>query len=100
MISKEEVIKVAKLARIKLTDEEIEKFQGDISSILDYFDSLKEKNTDNVEPTFHSTEAFLLKQKNLMRNDEAESQTEETVVKLIESAPDKKDRHVKVKAIL
>lgn len=100
MISKEEVNRIAKLARIKLTEEEAEKFQGDISSILDYFDLLKEKNTDNVEPTYHSTEEFLLREKSLMRKDVMESQSEETVKKLIESAPDKKDRHIKVKAIL
>lgn len=100
MISKEEVNKIAKLARIKLTDAEVEKFQGDISSILDYFDLLKEKNTKNVEPTFHSTEEYLLKEKNLMREDKTKSQIEETVKNLIDAAPDKKDRHIKVKAIL
>jgi aspartyl-tRNA(Asn)/glutamyl-tRNA(Gln) amidotransferase subunit C len=100
MISKEEVNKIARLARIKLTDEEVEKFQGDISSILDYFGLLEEKNTDKVEPTFHSTEDFLLKQKGLMREDVAEPKNEETNARLIEAAPDKKERHIKVKAIL
>ena len=42
MISKEEVVRIAKLARLELTETEIEKMQKDLSSILDYFNLLKE----------------------------------------------------------
>ena len=41
MISKDEVIHIAKLARLQLSEPEIEKMQKDLSSILDYFDVLK-----------------------------------------------------------
>ena len=41
MITKEEVKKIAKLARIGITEAEEEKFTKDISSVLDYFDKLK-----------------------------------------------------------
>ena len=41
MISKDEVIKIAKLARLELTEKEIEKMQKDLSAILDYFNLLK-----------------------------------------------------------
>lgn len=99
MISKEEVKHIVKLARIKLADSEIEKFQGDLSNILDYFDLMKEIDTSGVEPVFHPTENFL-RNEEPGRVDEAKSQSEETINKLIESAPDRKERHVKVKQIL
>ena len=37
MISKEEVLHIAKLARLELTEEEVEKMQKDLTEILDYF---------------------------------------------------------------
>ena len=41
MISKEEVQHIAKLARLELTPQEIEKMQKDLSAIFDYFELLK-----------------------------------------------------------
>ena len=41
MISKDEVRHIAKLARLELTESETAKMQKDLSSILDYFDLLK-----------------------------------------------------------
>lgn len=47
MISKEEVKKIAKLARIGITEKEAEKFQKEFSAILDYFNILNGVNTEN-----------------------------------------------------
>jgi aspartyl/glutamyl-tRNA(Asn/Gln) amidotransferase C subunit len=41
MLSEEEVAKIAKLARLELTDKEIEKMRKDLSGILEHFNSLK-----------------------------------------------------------
>ncbi|MBM3250772.1 MAG: Asp-tRNA(Asn)/Glu-tRNA(Gln) amidotransferase subunit GatC, partial [Candidatus Nealsonbacteria bacterium] len=79
MIKQQEVKHIAKLARIKLTASEIKKFQKDLSSILDYFELLKEVDVSRVEPTFHSTEHFLKNKLNIMREDKAESQLVEDV---------------------
>jgi aspartyl-tRNA(Asn)/glutamyl-tRNA(Gln) amidotransferase subunit C len=67
MIDKKTVEHVASLARIDLTEEEIEKFSKDISGILDAFSSLDEVDTENVKPSFHPIEM-----KNVMREDEEE----------------------------
>lgn len=99
MISKQEVQHIAKLARLGLAEEEIKKFQKDLSSILDYFDSLKEVDVSKVQPTFHSAEHFFERRLGIMRKDEAKSSLPETVNKLIEAAPQKEKRHVKVKNI-
>ena len=104
MIKKEEVQHIAKLARIGLTGAEIKKFQKDLSSVLDYFNSLKEADVSEVKPTFHPVEHLLdrVQEKNLgaMRKDKTESQKTETVNKLIKAAPKTKDGYIKVKSIL
>jgi aspartyl-tRNA(Asn)/glutamyl-tRNA(Gln) amidotransferase subunit C len=44
---------LAKLARLKLTDAEKEKFSNQIGTIIEYIEKLSEVNTNNVEPTSH-----------------------------------------------
>ncbi len=100
MINKKQVERIAKLARIKLSQQELKKLQGDLSSILDYFNSIKEVDISKIEPTFHPTEYFFKTKLKIMREDIAESQPVETTNKLIEAAPEKKKRHIKVKSIL
>jgi len=67
-ITKEEVLSVAKIARLKLTDEEIKKYTKDLNSILDSFKILNEVNTDGLKETFHPLEEL-----NVFRDDEIES---------------------------
>jgi len=98
MISKQEVQHIAKLARIKLAEQEVKRFQKELSAILDYIKTLNEVDVSKIEPTFHASEDFI-DEKTLMRPDKSESQPEEVVDELIRSAPDKKARHIKVKAI-
>jgi len=96
MISKEEVKHIAKLARLGLTEKEIEKFQRELSSILDYIEKLKEVNISKTEPTSHSIEV-----KNVMRKDEMKSQKSKVKSqKLLELAPETKESYLKVKSIL
>lgn len=98
MISQEDTKHIAKLARLGLKETEIKNFQKDLSSVLDYFNSLKKVDVSNVEPTFHPVEHYS-KRLEVMRQDRAESQPEQVVDKLIAAAPDKKKRHIKVKAV-
>lgn len=49
-LTREEVLNVAKLARLEFKLEEIEKFQNELNDIIKYIDVLSEVNTDNVEP--------------------------------------------------
>lgn len=46
---------MAKLARLGLSDKEVEKFQTQLSGILDYVEQLNEVETDDVEPTAQVT---------------------------------------------
>jgi aspartyl-tRNA(Asn)/glutamyl-tRNA(Gln) amidotransferase subunit C len=49
-ISREEVLRVAELAHLELSDAEIEKFRVQLDSILTYIDKLKELDVSGVEP--------------------------------------------------
>ncbi|MBT6842354.1 MAG: Asp-tRNA(Asn)/Glu-tRNA(Gln) amidotransferase subunit GatC [Candidatus Melainabacteria bacterium] len=49
-LDREEVIKIAKLANLRLTDEEIDKYSGDLNAILGYVEQLQELDTTGVEP--------------------------------------------------
>ena len=95
MISKKEAEHIAKLARLGLTQKEINKFQGELSKILDYIKKLEKVDISGVEPTSHSV---LLE--NIKREDKAESQEIETKKDLVEAAPQEKERYIKVKSIL
>lgn len=95
MISKKEVQHMAKLARLGLTENEIEKFQKDISSILDYIEKLKEVDISKTEATSHS---ILIE--NIMRSDTAKEEKIETRRKIIELAPETKNGYLKVKKII
>ncbi len=65
-ITKEQVLHVAHLARLAITDEEAEKMTKELDAIIGYAELLNELDTDNVEPTTH-----VLDLKNVMREDEA-----------------------------
>lgn len=94
MISKEEVKHMAKLARLGLTEPEIEKFQKELSSILDYIEKLKEVDIKNVEPTSHA-----LKIENVFREDTVLKSDIEKVKKLIKAFPERENTFLKVKSI-
>lgn len=95
MINKQEVEHVAKLARLGLSEKEIEKMQAELALILDYFELLKEVDVSQVLPTSHS---ILLE--NVMREDTIKEEDPETINKMLEQAPVKEKGHIRVKGIL
>ena len=96
MLTIDEVKHLAKLARLELVDEELTTFQKELSSILDYFEKLKEVDIENIKPT-----AYALDAKNIFREDEPkEKYDEEMIATMLKQAPEKDGRHVKVKAVL
>ena len=52
-LSLDEVRHVAKLARIKLTDAELERYRGQLSTVLDHIATLGELDVEDVEPMAH-----------------------------------------------
>ena len=53
MIDREQVLHVARLSRLRLTDEEVEKMSRELSTILDHIEKIGELDLEDVEPTSH-----------------------------------------------
>ncbi|MBA3031111.1 MAG: Asp-tRNA(Asn)/Glu-tRNA(Gln) amidotransferase subunit GatC [Desulfobacteraceae bacterium] len=83
-ITREEVVHVAKLAHLELGEDEVQRFSEQIGTILDYFETLNQVNTDGIKPTFnaiHLTNAF--------REDEEKASLDNKDV--LFNAPEKED---------
>ena len=52
-ISEADVRQVARLSRLKLTDDEVTRFRGQLAAVLGHIDKLTEVDVDGVEPLFH-----------------------------------------------
>ena len=65
MIDREQVLHVARLARLRLSEEEVERMASELSSILDHIEKISELDLDEVEPTSHVVEV-----ENVLRADE------------------------------
>jgi aspartyl-tRNA(Asn)/glutamyl-tRNA(Gln) amidotransferase subunit C len=53
-ISIEQVKKIAKLSRLNLSEQELQKYSGQLSSILDHMAVLQEVNVEGIEPMYHA----------------------------------------------
>ncbi|HEY8466717.1 MAG TPA: Asp-tRNA(Asn)/Glu-tRNA(Gln) amidotransferase subunit GatC [Solirubrobacterales bacterium] len=65
MIDREQVVHVARLARLELSEEEIERMQSELSGILEHVDRIQSLDLSEVEPTSH-----VVALENVMRPDE------------------------------
>lgn len=92
-VPKQEIIKIAKLAKLKLNDNEIEKFTSQFNQILDYMKKLNEINTDEVQPLSHPLEI-----NNVMRDDELKDSIPRELA--LSNAPDKDDKFFKVPKVI
>ena len=66
MIDREQVLHVARLARLELTEEEVERMAGELSGILEHVDRIAALDLDRVEPTTH-----VVALENVLRPDDA-----------------------------
>jgi aspartyl-tRNA(Asn)/glutamyl-tRNA(Gln) amidotransferase subunit C len=84
MIDREQVLHVARLARLRLSEDEVERMTGELSGILEHVDRIGKLDLEGVEPTSHVVEL-----ENVLRADEPRpSWPRETI---LEPAPDPAD---------
>ncbi|MBP7767375.1 Asp-tRNA(Asn)/Glu-tRNA(Gln) amidotransferase subunit GatC [Candidatus Saccharibacteria bacterium] len=93
-ISRDDVLSLARLSRLSLSDEEIDKFTTEISTILDYVEQLQGVDVGSLEPSYQVTGLS-----NVMREDEQDDYGIDTSV-LLQNTPEMLDGHVKVKRML
>ncbi len=93
-LSREQVQHIARLARVGLSEEDIDRFSEQLSEILDYFERLQQVDTEGVPPTAHT-----LPLHNVMREDD---QTQPPLDKeaVLANAPLRDGNHIRVRAIL
>jgi aspartyl-tRNA(Asn)/glutamyl-tRNA(Gln) amidotransferase subunit C len=81
MLSREQVLHVARLARLELTDEELERMAAELSKVLDHMETISELDLDDVAPTSH-----VVAIENALRADEPRPSLPQDVA--LASAPD------------
>ncbi|RMD86432.1 MAG: Asp-tRNA(Asn)/Glu-tRNA(Gln) amidotransferase subunit GatC [Candidatus Dadabacteria bacterium] len=92
MVSKEEVYKIAQLARIGITEEEAQRFSEELSSILDHVKKLDSVDVSSVEPMTHVHGSF-----NFFRSDRVEDSF--PIEDVLANAPDTNGQFFKVPII-
>jgi aspartyl-tRNA(Asn)/glutamyl-tRNA(Gln) amidotransferase subunit C len=84
VIGREQVLHVAKLARLRLSEDEIERMSSELSGILDHIEKIGELELDDVEPTSH-----VVALDNVLRPDEPRPSWPSE--RMLEPAPDAAD---------
>jgi aspartyl-tRNA(Asn)/glutamyl-tRNA(Gln) amidotransferase subunit C len=93
VISRQDVEHVARLARLALTPDELERMRTQLNAILLHIDALKAVNTDDVEPTSHAVPVV-----NVMRDDEPEPPFPPE--EMLRNAPDRDGQFFRVPRII
>ena len=92
-LSREEVLHIAGLARVGLSEEDVAMFQEQLSDVLDHFETLRALDTEGVEPT-----AYPLPLESVMRDDEVRPSLPREEV--LANAPLAEDGAFRVRAVL
>ncbi|MFZ5830602.1 MAG: Asp-tRNA(Asn)/Glu-tRNA(Gln) amidotransferase subunit GatC [Planctomycetota bacterium] len=92
-ITRDEVAKVSLLARLRLTDAELDTLTTQLSSVLDYMELLSEVDTSEVEPMAHAVEVS-----NVLRGDEVQPSLPRDAA--LANAPSRDDECYLVPAVL
>jgi len=92
-LTRKEVEHIADLARLDLTDDELERYRSQLISILEHVDRLKELDTTDIPPT-----SSVLPDRSVLRQDEPEPGL--TKEKLLRNAPDVVDGQFRVPPVL
>jgi aspartyl-tRNA(Asn)/glutamyl-tRNA(Gln) amidotransferase subunit C len=93
-LTREQIVSLARLARLKIDDEEVSKYQSELSVILDYIDMLDNIDVSGLEPTYQVTGL-----QNVFREDVVQKQPTDAG-KLLSLTPSKQDRYIKVKRMI
>lgn len=93
MLTREEVLRIARLARLELTEEEIESMRVELSRILEYVKEINLAGADDFDPTFQTFE-----KPTPLREDVPEKRFE--AEEILRNAPLRKDKFFSVPKII
>jgi aspartyl-tRNA(Asn)/glutamyl-tRNA(Gln) amidotransferase subunit C len=92
-LSREDVLHISALCRMKLSEEEVERFRNQLSNILDNFEILQQVDTTDIPPT-----AYLIPLSNVARDDEIAPSYSQSDI--LANAPRQEDGQFRVRAVL
>ena len=92
-LTSDEVLHIARLARLGLTESDLNKFQGQLSNILENLEILQQVDTNNVPPTAQS-----IPLQNVLRDDEVAVSLPES--EILANAPQREGDYFRVRAVL
>lgn len=92
-LSREEVLHITRLARVGLTEAEVNKLSEQLSNILEHFEVLQQVDTTNVPPTAQSIDLL-----NVLKDDEVAASLSQSQV--LANAPRKEGDFFRVRAVL
>lgn len=92
-VNKEDVVKIAHLARLELNPHEIEPMQESINKVLDWMEALNAVNTDDVEPLVHMTPAMNQFREDVVKQDLSKG-------KALALGPDTNESYFKVPQVI
>lgn len=93
-ISKEQILQIAKLARLRLNDDEVKLYGDQLGSILEYFKKLRELNTDDVPELQHAAQMG-----NVFREDIVEGCDDDVRKRAIKNFSSREGDLLKVQAV-
>lgn len=93
-LTREDVLKLARLARLDITDEEADTYRTDLTNILQYVEQLQQADVSGLKPTSQVTGLT-----NVTRDDSVQDYGT-TPDDLLRLAPAKQDRQIKVKRMI
>jgi aspartyl-tRNA(Asn)/glutamyl-tRNA(Gln) amidotransferase subunit C len=92
-LTREEVLHIAQLARVALTEEEITRMQEQLSNLLEHFEVLQKVDTEGIPPTAQSVDL-----QSIMRADDVKPSLPADDV--LANAPRREDDYFRVRAVL
>jgi aspartyl-tRNA(Asn)/glutamyl-tRNA(Gln) amidotransferase subunit C len=94
MFSNEQTLQIAKLARLRLSDEEVELYGNQLGSILGYVEKLQELDTENVPELQHAAQL-----QNVFRDDVVNQCSEESRKRALDNFSNREGDLLKVQAV-
>lgn len=96
-LSRDDILKLARLGSLRLSEDEISKYQHELGEILEYVKQLDGVDVSGLKPTYQVT-GLTSEGKNATREDVVTAQI--TQEELFKNLPDVEDGHIKVKRML
>lgn len=96
-LTRDDILKLARLSRLQLTEEEISRYQSELSAILDYVAQLEGVDVAGLQPTYQVT-GLTSQDENATREDEVLPQVSQG--ELLKNVPKTEEGHIKVKRMI